>query len=1395
MTVRIAGLKPLRHAMVAIGRSGRTKTSMTKRVLSECQVPRVGFCAALGFGLLFAGPVVTAQVAVSVGAGSYASFVPPIDQQADEYYGPGAQEMINLVSTLHLDPSLAGLPLPSNKWWTDTLMGVRGWSETTTNSMTQDPYGGQLWGFPYMLAPNANGFKLYFPNSWPSNAPPVNGNFGVNVNNGTALPVTGAIPLAVGPNDMLIADFDEATYPAGWATTGTAFGTGPKIGGQWTGQSTVSGFLGGACVNSYYNTQNSPTGTLTSPNFTIQKNYIELLEGGGNYAPTNATVAAVELVISNNIVAYATGKNSGTLVWNTWDVSAYQGQTAQIKMVDTATGSWGYVLCSWIVQTDNGGNPASRYTSTYMAAQSDVTGWSDWGFQFKLPDTNGNYIQMTMARGVPFIWTTYAGVSPAINIGTTTIYGANNNSISLASVTSFTNTAFSFNYSGGCSYGVFAPSNTIFTVSGTTVTAQLSGTNNFLVFGLLPNYTNLNEFAQYAYAEVTNTVMNWTYDQVNGLVDSTWTLSTTPLNGSGQTNTLQGWLPHHYHTTQNNLVFKPYTYLTPRGLMKVAAGNQFQVNFPFHGIAPALPAPHLNGLTNDYVQSWMQTYVQNFALAGHPTGDETYGAGKDFGVTAQYMTFAQQMGLTNIAAQLLGALEGRFQDWYTYTPGEANHYFALYTNWPALIGDDASYGSQAFNDNHFHYGYFMVGTALTGLADRAWLAQYGPMAKLVAKEYANWDRTDLNFPFFRTFDIWEGHSWAGGTSNAGGENQESSSEAMNSWVGIFLMGNAMNDNAMTAAGAMGYAMESAAVNEYWQDIYQTNFPASYGKSMNGQVWAAGLSYATYFDGDPAWVYAIQMVPQNHWNNYLVRNKAYALYQFTNMWNDRINWQPQWSNSVAYNNGTWVKYNGYIWSAVTNAASGNTIAAGSPPPSFTNANWSEQDNISTSTAQDLGAYPGNYILAWEMMFNPDDVAAQFAASYVTNGPITSDGTYSGITYYLDQTLRGLGDQDTNCYTSIPTSQVYYNPRTGARTTIIFNPAATAQTATVYSNGIPINTLSAAPGTLTVHASPLPGTFEPTLARNTQLSWPTTVGDNYQVQWTTPPANGSSIWSNLTGVIAGNGATNTLFDPLGANGARAYQVLQYTTYVVTNLLNGGFELGMGTTASNWTTAGTLMPVRVSTNSHSGAYSMYLANTNSLNYQGQSGINFYQDTDSQHATGVVPGLTYNFSFWAQQVFSVGAGLVQSYKLTWLTSSDGSITPSVLNNVSFSGGSGYWSQTQVSGLVAPTNAAYAKITFTSTTGAVSNSTQAVLIDNVSLTTSAPGSTNALPVTVESGWQVSWPSANYVTYGLKRAPALSPSNGWSDAGLSFNGTGSTLSFFDPASTNQFQFYQIYAQP
>ncbi|PWU18176.1 MAG: hypothetical protein C5B50_09725 [Verrucomicrobia bacterium] len=1315
------------------------------------------------------------QVAVPVGAGSYASFVPPADAQADEYYGLGAQQIIDLFPNLHLDALLTNQPLPSNKWWTDVLVGDRSSynaANTPPRTVAQDALGGQLWALPVMLAPNSSGFNLYFPNSWNTGTPPVGG-----FNTGPALSVIGAIPLAVGSNDVLIADFDETNYPSGWSTTGTAFGSGPIQGGSWPGQSPpVTGFLGAACVNTYRGSD-SPTGTLTSPTFTIQKHYIELLSGGGN----DLTNDAVWLVISNQVAFRAAGQDSGALNWNIWDVSPYQGQTAQIKIVDTTGGGWGHVMCSWIVETDNGGNPATRYTGTYTAARSSVTGWSDWGFQFGLPDASGRRMDITLARGVPFVWTTYTNVNPSFNIGATTIYDTNNAVISLANSNSITASAFAFDYQGR-TFGVFAPDNTTFTVSGTTLTAQLSGTSNYLVYALLPARTNLSEFAQYAYAQVTGTRMDWIYDRTNGQIKTTWTLTTAPLKNS-QTNTLQGWLPHHYRTTQNNLLLKPYGYLTPRGQMQVAAGTQFQINYNFHGIAPMLPAPRTNGLPNDYVQTWMQTYAQNFANAGHPNGDETYGAGKDLGVAAQYMTFAHQMGLSSVEAQLKTAIEGVLQDWYTYTPGEAHHFFALYTNWPALVGFDASYGSQAFNDNHFHYGYFMVASGLVGLSDPAWIAQYGPLAKMVAKEYANWDRTDLGFPFLRTFDIWEGHSWAGGTSSGGGENQESSSEAMNSWVGLFMLGNALNDDTITSAGAMGYAIESSAVNEYWQDMYRTNFPASYGRSMCGILGSGSLSYATFFDGDPAWVYGIQMVPQNHWNNYLARTKSFATYQFTNLWNDRLinlHSYPVWTNTATYASGTWVQYSNIVWSANSN------LAAGQPAPGQPGAPWTKQRDMTTSTANDLGGYLGNYILGWELLFNPDDVASLMNASHLSGGAISSDGTYSGITYYLTHSLRGLGDPDPNYYTSIPTSQVYYNAQTGARTSLIFNPSATTQTAILYSNGVPVTTFTISPGTLNVHASPVAGSFEPTIARNTMLSWPTAAGNNYKVQWTTYPTNGGT-WSDLTGLLAGNGATNNMFDPLGINGTRAYRVLEYTTYNSTNIVNGGFESGTGANAANWTSSGSEPPFRVNTNAHSGSWSMLLANTNPAT----GGIQFQQDEKKQGAAPVIPGLSYTFSFWAEQILN-GAGLVQNYKLTWLDTN--SLTLSAVS-ANFVGGSGYWAQILASGLIAPSNAVEARFTFSSTTGATSNPAGEVLIDDVLLSASAPGPTNTVAVNIQQGWQVSWPSANNVTYGLQTASALGPTNTWTDFGSHFTGNGQTISVFDPVASDQSRFYRIYAQP
>ncbi len=82
-------------------------------------------------------------------------------------------------------------------------------------------------------------------------------------------------------DDKVVADFEGAAYPAGWVTTGTAFGTGPAQ-GTLPGQQRVGGFAGHGLVDSYLGGDGS-TGTLTSPPFTLERDYLNLLVGGGNH--------------------------------------------------------------------------------------------------------------------------------------------------------------------------------------------------------------------------------------------------------------------------------------------------------------------------------------------------------------------------------------------------------------------------------------------------------------------------------------------------------------------------------------------------------------------------------------------------------------------------------------------------------------------------------------------------------------------------------------------------------------------------------------------------------------------------------------------------------------------------------------------------------------------------------------------------------------------------------------------------------------------------------------------------------------------------------------------------------------------------------------------------------
>jgi fructan beta-fructosidase len=157
-------------------------------------------------------------------------------------------------------------------------------------------------------------------------------------------------PAAESRDDVIFADFEGADY-GGWQTKGEAFGSKPAR-GTLPGQMAVSGFAGNGLVNSF-NKGDASVGTLTSPEFTINRKFIGFLIGGGGFAGKTC----MNLLVDGQAVRTATGPNtqsggSEQLLPSSWDVSDFAGKTARLQIVDEATGGWGHINLDQIVFTD-----------------------------------------------------------------------------------------------------------------------------------------------------------------------------------------------------------------------------------------------------------------------------------------------------------------------------------------------------------------------------------------------------------------------------------------------------------------------------------------------------------------------------------------------------------------------------------------------------------------------------------------------------------------------------------------------------------------------------------------------------------------------------------------------------------------------------------------------------------------------------------------------------------------------------------------------------------------------------------------------------------------------------------------------------------------------------------
>jgi|694.fasta_scaffold128606_2 endo-1,3(4)-beta-glucanase len=196
-------------------------------------------------------------------------------------------------------------------------------------------------------------------------------------------------------------------------------------------------------------------------------------------------------------------------------------------------------------------------------------------------------------------------------------------------------------------------------------------------------------------------------------------------------------------------------------------------------------------------------------------------------------------------------------------------------------------GLESYNDHHFQYSYLLYSAGILAKYKPSFVTEYKNMIDLVAADIASTSRDDTNFPYLRVFDFYQGHSWASGFGKfRDGNNQESSSEAVQAWYGLWLWGKYSENPEMQKTGEYLYSSEINSAEFYWlnRSDDKSIFPEGYNYKIASIVWGGKYDFATFFSGDLSAIYGIQMLPVTAGSGYLydpkyIQRDADLLYNY------------------------------------------------------------------------------------------------------------------------------------------------------------------------------------------------------------------------------------------------------------------------------------------------------------------------------------------------------------------------------------------------------------------------------------------------------------------------------------------------------------------------------------
>ncbi|EPY51948.1 endo-1,3-beta-glucanase Eng2 [Schizosaccharomyces cryophilus OY26] len=300
-----------------------------------------------------------------------------------------------------------------------------------------------------------------------------------------------------------------------------------------------------------------------------------------------------------------------------------------------------------------------------------------------------------------------------------------------------------------------------------------------------------------------------------------------------------------------------------------------------------LPIPWNGGNSNnsDNILSTIKSACQNdinFDVESATDTNSMYASGKVFAKYAQVCLVASKVlkddNLTKTGLDKLKKALQRYVDNKEQFPLNYDQTYKGIISTAGIKTPLADYGNTYYNDHHFHYGYHIYAMAVAGLLDSGWLSDsQNEYVNDLIRDAANPVEDDNNFPFFRSFDWFSGHSWSKGLFASGdGKDEESTSEDYNFYYAMKLWGIVKKDNNIINRANLMLAVIRTSMNDY---IYITPDNKIQPEKIRGN-YCAGITfmnkvdYTTYFGTDEYLKQGIHMIPITPISGY-VRTPSYV----------------------------------------------------------------------------------------------------------------------------------------------------------------------------------------------------------------------------------------------------------------------------------------------------------------------------------------------------------------------------------------------------------------------------------------------------------------------------------------------------------------------------------------